>query len=398
MRIFHIHALGVQVLDTLPSTLPSDGLLWISCTQPTFEIQIAALQTALTQLAGFPLVDLHITDLLNTHLPSHYDYTTQYDLLVFRRLTTSSSESSVGAGISLPASNHNINGSKKGGPPVLRRIDTRPVGFAIFDRILLSVHPADCAVRDSYASRLLASAAKQTTFDDYPAPMSASGIHDGLHQTPNPWGVTRQQPASPADLMLRIVNQMVDGYLDLRRDLTRQLDHWQAELLNPHTRFTNWSALLDARLTLHQLDEICEDQRAALQDWTEALNTWQTPSTPNGSKELDLLKVRSRDVLEHIERVVHHVRRLEQNTETTVQMHFSLQSNRTNDIMRTLTALTAVFLPLNLIAAVFGMNFDFLPLIHSQSGLWLVLGGMVSIGLLLLILFWRKKYLARNER
>ena len=60
-------------------------------------------------------------------------------------------------------------------------------------------------------------------------------------------------------------------------------------------------------------------------------------------RELDLLKVRSRDVLEHIERVVHHVRRLEQSTETVVQMHFSVQSNRTNDIMRTLTALTAVF-------------------------------------------------------
>jgi hypothetical protein len=37
-------------------------------------------------LTGLQLVDLHVSDLLNAQLPSHYDYTSQYDLLVFRRL------------------------------------------------------------------------------------------------------------------------------------------------------------------------------------------------------------------------------------------------------------------------------------------------------------------------
>ena len=57
-----------------------------------------------------------------------------------------------------------------------------------------------------------------------------------------------------------------------------------------------------------------------------------------------------------------------------MQIHFSAQSHRTNDIMRTLTALTAIFLPLNLIAGIFGMNFEFLPLIHVQAGFWWALG------------------------
>ena len=68
--------------------------------------------------------------------------------------------------------------------------------------------------------------------------------------------------------------------------------------------------------------------------------------------------MRSRDVLEHIERVLTHVRRLESSAETAVQMHFSAQSHRTNDIMRTLTVLTAIFLPLNLVTGFFGMNFE----------------------------------------
>ena len=103
------------------------------------------------------------------------------------------------------------------------------------------------------------------------------------------------------------------------------------------------------------------------------------------------------DVLEHIERVVHHVRRLEQSTETAVQMHFSVQSNRTNDIMRTLTALTAVFLPLNLIAGIFGMNFEFIPLVHKADGFWWAMGSMVFIAVALVLLFWRKRYLARTR-
>src|SRR5690606_16376789 len=263
---------------------------------------------------------------------------------------------------------------RRGGPPVLRRIDTSPVGFAVFDRVLLTVHPAGCGVLDQYAARLLASAGV------VPARTAGAGL-----------------PASPADQMLRIVNHMVDGYLDLRRELTRQLDHWQSELLSPPTRFTNWHSLLDARISLHHLDEICEDQRSAIQDWTEALEDWEPNEAIGGQRGLELLRVRSRDVLEHIERVVHHVRRLEQNAETAVQMHFSALSNRTNDVMRTLTALTAVFLPLNLIAGIFGMNFEFIPFLHDRSGFWWAMGSMAFVAVGLSVYFWRKRYLRSSS-
>jgi Mg2+ and Co2+ transporter CorA len=378
MRIFLIHSSGVQELPALPAQLPPEGTLWIACAQAAFESQISDIQNTLHTLAGVPLVDLHISDLLNTQLPSRYDYTAQYDLLVFRRLTTATTQATAQQASATLTTNAAMQRSS--GPPVLRRIDTRPVGFAVFDRVLLSVHPQDCAVRNAYAARLLATQASEPRED-----------------RSTPWPSSRL-PTSPADLMLRIINLIVDSYLELRRELTRQLDHWQDELLKPHTRFNNWSALLDARMTLHHLDEICEDQRAAIRDWIEALEGWAPPNTPTGPKELDLLKVRSRDVLEHIERVVHHVRRLEQNTETAVQMHFSVQSNRTNDIMRTLTALTAVFLPLNLIAGIFGMNFDFIPLVHKQDGFWWAMAGMTATALALVVVFWRKRYLARSGR
>jgi Mg2+ and Co2+ transporter CorA len=103
-------------------------------------------------------------------------------------------------------------------------------------------------------------------------------------------------------------------------------------------------------------------------------------------------------VLEHIDRVVHHVGRLEQSIETAVQIHFNAQSNRTNETMRTLTSITAIFLPLNLIAAIFGMNFDVIPLLHTSTGFWWTLGSMVIIAMTLAWLFWRKRYLLRSGK
>ena len=367
MRIFTIVGTSVVETTALPTAPVPGGYVWIACARREFEVQQALLQSTLQQLCGHQLVDLHVSDLLNNQLPSHYDYTSQYDLLVFRRLAAGHTETDLaqpGVPLGQPI--------KRSGPPILRRIDTSPVGFAVFDQVLLTVHPTDCVVRDNYAEKLLSASATASR---------ASGA---------------RLPTSPADLMLRIVNLMVDGYLDLRRELTRQLDHWQTELLKPGARFSNWSALLEARLTLHQLDDVCEDQRASVQDWIEAVKTWPDADSPASARERELLQVRSRDVLEHIERVVHHVRRMEQSAETAVQMHFSAQGNRANDIMLTLTVLTAIFLPLNLIAGIFGMNFEAIPLIHQRSGFWWAMGSMALIAIGMGLLFWRKRYLERT--
>jgi len=371
MRIFEIDDTQVREYDTLaPFTRPgacASGYLWLSLTRTEFRDALAEVQAVLQALCGTPLVDLHVSDLRNDQLPSHYDYTSQYDVLVMRRLGTGAGEAGTEPLL-------------RGGPPVLRRIDTRPVGFALFDRVLLSVHPEDGTVRDAFAARLVAS--------DAAAAAPAIDVR----------ATSARLPTGPADLMLRIVNQIVDGYLDLRRELTKQLDHWQSELVDPRSRFANWSALMQSRQALHHLDEICEDQRAAIQDWTDSLETLPAPETEADQRERELLLVRSRDVLEHIERVVHHVHRLERNAETAVQLHFSVQSHRTNDIMRVLTVLTAIFLPLNLIAGIFGMNFEFIPLVHATDGFWIAMGAMLLIALVLVLVFWRKRYLARTAR
>ena len=91
------------------------------------------MQAALQRWTGGQLVDLHVADLLNNQLPSHYDYTSVYDVLVFRRLAA-------GAG-SEPLFVDDSHGTLATARQALAAIDTSPVGFAIFDRVLLTVHP-----------------------------------------------------------------------------------------------------------------------------------------------------------------------------------------------------------------------------------------------------------------
>lgn len=361
MRIFHVAADRFVELDALPERLPDAGFLWVGSARREFEVNTGLLQERLQSWAVGTLVDLHISDLLNNQLPSHYDYTSWYDVMVFRRLAAGVGSEKLFV--------DDAHGTLATARQALSAIDTSPVGFALFDRVLITVHPADCAVRDYFAQRLASQAA-------------VAEARGGA-----------RVPTSPADLMLRMVNHMVDGYLDLRRLLTRQLGFIQRQLLNPASHFHDWPLLLDARNSLHLLEDTCEDQRAAVQEWIDALDEWPNAPTEAAKRDRELLRVRSRDVLEHIERVLSHVRRLEQSAENAVQMHFSALSHRTNDIMRTLTVLTAIFMPLNLITGFFGMNFDALPLIHTGTGVWVTIGLMVMVGIGLGAYFWRKRYL-----
>jgi Mg2+ and Co2+ transporter CorA len=376
MRIFHATADRFTELDALPEQLPASGYLWVGSARREFEVHTDVVQAALLRWACGQLVDLHVSDLLNNQLPSHFDYTSWYDLLVFRRLAAGA-----GSNALFIDDEHGTLASAK---QALDSIDTSPVGFAVFDRVLLTVHPTDCQVREYFATRL----AQMVKGAD-------GRVEPQVDRPSERRGGPLRLPASPADLMLRMVNHMVDSYLELRRLMTRQLGYLQQALLGS-SRFNNWQLLLESRNALHLLEDTCEDQRSAIQEWIDALAEWPAEADPVQQRERELLRLRSRDVLEHIERVLGHVRRLESSAETAVQMHFSAQGNRTNDIMRTLTVLTAIFLPLNLVTGFFGMNFEGLPLIHSAKGFWVVFTLMLIVGISMSAFFWRKRYLRRN--
>lgn len=390
MQIVEFSADSLRFLDAPPETAPARGFVWMVLAREELDAARDVLQQAAQRLGGSPLLDLHLKDLGNAAHPSRYDATSVYDLVIFRRLATPDEAraepdaaphvTGTDSGGNPVAPSGTLRPRRSAGPPAFQRIASRAVGFALFDHLLISVHPPGCLVARQYLERAAGDARLS---------LDAASARN-------------RTPSSPTDLVLRLVNSMVDGYLDLRKTLSSQLDHWQGELLRPNSRFSNWGALMAARSQLQLLEDLCDGQHDAVQEWLDTLRALPLDSFAVDAalavQQRDPLVARARDVLEHIQRVVQHVRRLEHAAETAVQIHFSAQSHRANDIMRTLTALTAIFLPLNLITGLFGMNFEFMPFIHHPGAFWWTLGLMVSAVTVTGLVFWRKRYLARSGR
>jgi magnesium transporter len=368
MQIIEFSAGTLRFLDAVPQQAPADGFVWIYLDRETLAQELPALQGAAQQLGGSGLLDLHVMDLQNAAHPSHYDYTSVYDLVVFRRLANAAEVDAELQVAGTPAATSAALAS-------FRRIRTRAVGFVVFDRLLITVHPPGCFTARSFIQRYLSDAVR----------------NDGLVV------VSRSRlPAGPSDLMLRMINVMVDSYLELRKQLTTELDRWQQELLRPGSDYHDWNALTVARAELHTLEDLCEEQNDAMQEWLDTAR--EQPPSALSQAERDSLIARARDVIEHIQRVVQQVRRMEQGAESVVQIHFSAQAHRTNNIVRTLTVLTATFLPLNLVTGVFGMNFETMPLVGERVGFWIAIATMALIASVLGSVFWRKRFLERSRR
>ena len=100
-----------------------------------------------------------------------------------------------------------------------------------------------------------------------------------------------------------------------------------------------------------------------------------------------------RDVHDHTIRVIDTVETYRDLLSGMMDVYLSSVSNKMNEVMKILTIITTIFVPVTFIAGVYGMNFDFMPELHSKWGypaVWLV---MLLIIALLVTYFKRKKWL-----
>jgi magnesium transporter len=65
--------------------------------------------------------------------------------------------------------------------------------------------------------------------------------------------------------------------------------------------------------------------------------------------------------------------------------------------MKTLAVVSAIILPLSLIAGIYGMNFENMPELHTRNGYFLVLAMMVAVTIILLWYFWRRGWIFQRE-
>lgn len=96
------------------------------------------------------------------------------------------------------------------------------------------------------------------------------------------------------------------------------------------------------------------------------------------------------DLYDHTIRINESIDLLRENLNNLTEIYLSIVSNRLNEIMRILTIISTIFIPLTFIAGIYGMNFENMPELHWKFGYFLILGIMATIAVIMIIIFKKK--------
>lgn len=338
--------------------------LWVDSLRQDLVNHTESWQNNIYEHTGIVLNEFHLRDLLNIEHPCAFDTVEEYDLLVFRKLI--SADDQIYENDPVLDVHESVFG-----------LATTPMSFILTPRILVSVREQGNMAVENYVQRLQMVMEREILEQNKP----------------------RKLPTTPADLCLRLLNSMIDGYLNLRTPLTRRVEYWQQQLLQGNRRFKQWHQLFHEDMAFQQIENLCEEQIETLQEFRDELvDNYHHVVGERKYKTQDILLVRLNDLMSHIERVQKHTLRLRNAVQSAIDLHFSATANQTNENMRILAIITAVFAPLTLLTGIYGMNFEFIPGLKSPVGFWIMLGVMLMTTILLLYYFYQQHLVGRGER
>ena len=100
-----------------------------------------------------------------------------------------------------------------------------------------------------------------------------------------------------------------------------------------------------------------------------------------------------RDVHDHLLRISDLAENYRELISGLFDIHFAVVATKTNEVMKTLAVVSAIILPLSLIAGIYGMNFDNMPELKTPYGYFITLGTMAIVTIVLLIYFWKRGWI-----
>ncbi len=100
-----------------------------------------------------------------------------------------------------------------------------------------------------------------------------------------------------------------------------------------------------------------------------------------------------KDLSAQIEQVIEQMETQRTVLDSLREQYISMSSYRSNEIMKVLTIIASIFIPLTFIAGIYGMNFDNIPELHTKNGYFVVWGVMLTVMMGMLYFFRRKKWL-----
>lgn len=183
-------------------------------------------------------------------------------------------------------------------------------------------------------------------------------------------------------LAYSMLDAIVDSYFTILEKLGEQIEFLEDELIsNPVTE------------TLHEIHYLKREMiflRKAVWPLREVVGLMMRGESPLIH---DSMKIYLRDVYDHTIQVIDTIETLRDMVAGMLDIYLSSVSNRLNAVMKVLTIIATIFIPLTFIVGVYGMNFKYMPELEWHFGypmVWLV---MLAIGVTMLIFFKKRNWL-----
>lgn len=193
----------------------------------------------------------------------------------------------------------------------------------------------------------------------------------------------RLRKRGPDYLMYAILDTIVDHYYGVLDDIEMILHELEAELHNNGAEHQLKARIFDLKRILNKF-------RHRIMPLREAVNRLYRSDCPNIDEDN---RPYLRDLMDHVAQIFDNVdnsRELLSGVEALYQAEIG---NRLNNVMRLLTIISTIFIPLSFIAGLYGMNFDHMPELHWENGYFMVLGIMLFATISMLIYFRRNKWI-----
>ncbi|HSR60055.1 MAG TPA: magnesium/cobalt transporter CorA [Robiginitalea sp.] len=182
-------------------------------------------------------------------------------------------------------------------------------------------------------------------------------------------------------LFFALLDALVDHYFTILEQTEERLDHIDEEIYAQPTHHTAYR--------IQQLRKEIINLRAWMGPVKELIGRLIQSESNLISKDT---RIFLRDVLDHsleINETLHIQREM---AFSLMEMYMSSMSNRMNEVMKVLTIMASIFIPLTFIAGIYGMNFSYMPELQWKYGYFLVLALMLSIFVILIFYFKRKRW------
>lgn len=195
--------------------------------------------------------------------------------------------------------------------------------------------------------------------------------------------VGRIRKKSSDYLTYSILDTIVDGYYEV-------LDQLENEMLDLEEKLHTTGAHTHEKARIFQLKRLVNSFKHRVLPLREAVGKFYRS---DGTFVEESNRLYIRDLVDHVAQVLDNLDS-ERDMLSNMEAYYQAEAaNKLNNVMRLLTVISTIFIPLSFIAGIYGMNFENMPELRTRNGYFILLGVMASLMLSMLAIFKARKWI-----